>query len=712
MSFSKAKLHRFNEEIPCAPPPGTYNPAPVDKTVGPKINKCERFNDGKGIFATASCESLNEVDGCKTPFALFKTPKIPLSSGKFEMKRNSNFSQRKASSTEYICKKYESSSYEINSLKCSLNDLQEELALERNKTNNLVNEIQRLKESFEESDQHTDALINVLSEKTNLIAILEEKCSTLETITAESFDSYYKHVTGVYSVFETYFKSWEKSESDFALVFQKYENLVSNYESYFEEISSFMSDVLRKNNEINFAQDLTTKSPVEIVAMLQESEKERKKYELVVNEMQKVITVLGNRVLESDQEVENLNTDLSSVNDQNKKFSDLIHEKDEEITTLRSLVNEVAMNFLNEVKTSEKDLLSLIDILKEKALLEKKTYEKQLIERNAMISRLRLEKSHKELQLQESLDMIETLKCKEQNTEQVLDQVRNECCELKSLLQECQEQLRSQRTFYDENYLSDISGELNLTFTKESPQCIEFSSEHAFVKQLFEFTAQQMNSSNEKASLYETLQSDFENKPIQIEDIKTEWEKLPGNKIEWLQSLLNLVQTTLYKFNSENTSLKNQNTRLRADFVEKCDECGELTRLLQVSEKRAENFEKRAEQAETVEKELKQKLETVNEEIEALKNEKLSLEEKLTEQLFETKNNEVVIQSLTEDLDKLRQQLDNQTDNADKTKLESLLKESQSRLRVVEKENAKLNKLIGPFRQTLERYEEKRPTAN
>lgn len=546
-----------------------------------------------------------------------------------------------------------------------------------------------MKENFEQNDQYTETLISVLNEKTNIITVLEEKCSTLENITSESFDSYFKHITGVYEIFETYFKDWEKSESQFAEVFQKYEDLISNYESYFLDITSFLGDLLRKGNSVDFfLSQPSTKSESEIMEILKESEKERKKYELVVQGMQKVITVLSNRVLESDQEVEKLTDELSSLKEENKKITDVNQQKDDEMRSL-------AMNFLNDVKTTEKDLLTLVDILKEKALIEKKTYEKQLSKKNTYISKLQQEKCEKELQLQESLDLIETLKCKDETSEQILQQVRNECCELKTMLEDCQQQLKNQqRTFYDESYLQDVSNEMNVTFTKDLDHSLKqklqkidenedtCSEKHVFIKHLFDLTAEQMNGSDDKTNnLFDLLQNDtcFENKTkITIDDVKSEFEKSPSAKVEWLQTMMNLLYDTFYKFNTENVALKTNCDRLRNDFIEKCDECAQLTQLLQVSEKRVEYFESQIKELESSKKTLEDRIAAQTSEIAQLNCDKIALEEALTEEKFEVKNNGYVIEALKQDIEKLQEkvnQKDHPEDTEEVNKLENSLKE-------------------------------------
>ncbi|XP_022188703.2 hyaluronan mediated motility receptor [Nilaparvata lugens] len=82
MSFPKAKLHRFNEEMTCAPPPGKYDPKFDNKVKGAVIQKSKRFVDSK-LNLAASTESLDSVS-CSTSKSasttnlqpVFRTPQL------------------------------------------------------------------------------------------------------------------------------------------------------------------------------------------------------------------------------------------------------------------------------------------------------------------------------------------------------------------------------------------------------------------------------------------------------------------------------------------------------------------------------------------------------------------------------------------------------------------------------------------------------------
>ncbi|XP_073996381.1 uncharacterized protein [Rhodnius prolixus] len=74
MSFPKAKILRFNEEMTCAPPPGKYDPKFESKVKGAVIEKSKRFLEPK-IEPAMSIESLDSASTCS--HHQFRTPQLP-----------------------------------------------------------------------------------------------------------------------------------------------------------------------------------------------------------------------------------------------------------------------------------------------------------------------------------------------------------------------------------------------------------------------------------------------------------------------------------------------------------------------------------------------------------------------------------------------------------------------------------------------------------
>uniref|UniRef100_A0A1B6KKT1 Hyaluronan-mediated motility receptor C-terminal domain-containing protein n=1 Tax=Graphocephala atropunctata TaxID=36148 RepID=A0A1B6KKT1_9HEMI len=71
MSFPKAKLHRFNEETTCAPPPGRYDPKMETKIKGVALSVSKRFPDQ---LCTSS--SLDSLDRSLSAQPTFRTPQL------------------------------------------------------------------------------------------------------------------------------------------------------------------------------------------------------------------------------------------------------------------------------------------------------------------------------------------------------------------------------------------------------------------------------------------------------------------------------------------------------------------------------------------------------------------------------------------------------------------------------------------------------------
>ncbi|KAG8312631.1 hypothetical protein J6590_018272 [Homalodisca vitripennis] len=68
-SFAKAKIHRFNEETTCAPPPGRYDPKLDTKIKGAVLPVSKRFPHQK-----CSSSSLDSIEGPVNPsHATFRT---------------------------------------------------------------------------------------------------------------------------------------------------------------------------------------------------------------------------------------------------------------------------------------------------------------------------------------------------------------------------------------------------------------------------------------------------------------------------------------------------------------------------------------------------------------------------------------------------------------------------------------------------------------
>ncbi|XP_018405009.1 PREDICTED: hyaluronan mediated motility receptor-like isoform X2 [Cyphomyrmex costatus] len=151
MSFSKARIQRFNEFGSDAPPPGAYDPKFDSKVKGAIIEKSDRFLDNKSSSSAecnASVASVASVKSCAT-VPIFRVPQPPLK--RLITKSGSNYPKLK---TPQPLSKNQSMKYESNQ---QLADLQVE-CLNKDKTiqehekhiEDMKDEIRKLETELEE----------------------------------------------------------------------------------------------------------------------------------------------------------------------------------------------------------------------------------------------------------------------------------------------------------------------------------------------------------------------------------------------------------------------------------------------------------------------------------------------------------------------------------------------------------------------------------
>ncbi|XP_051160963.1 hyaluronan mediated motility receptor-like isoform X2 [Leptopilina boulardi] len=127
MSFSKARIQRFNELGSEAPPPGAYDPKFENKVKGLAIEKTERFQDTKSVSSSAECISVSSKGAGSTTGLKFKTPPVPR---KKVIVKHGTMSCPRAKTKPLICLKESKAQYDV---KNELADLKVE-CLNKNKT--------------------------------------------------------------------------------------------------------------------------------------------------------------------------------------------------------------------------------------------------------------------------------------------------------------------------------------------------------------------------------------------------------------------------------------------------------------------------------------------------------------------------------------------------------------------------------------------------
>lgn len=155
MSFSKARIQRFNEHASEAPPPGAYDPKFENKVKGLAIEKTERFQDTKSVSSSAECMSVSSKGAGSTSGLKFKTPPVPR---KKVIVKHGTMSCPRAKTKPLICAKDSKAQY----------DVQNELA-------DLNVECSNKDKTIQDQEKHIDEMQEEITEITKRFMELNEK---------------------------------------------------------------------------------------------------------------------------------------------------------------------------------------------------------------------------------------------------------------------------------------------------------------------------------------------------------------------------------------------------------------------------------------------------------------------------------------------------------------------------------------------------------
>lgn len=558
--------------------------------------------------------------------------------------------------------------------------VQEELAVEKQKTEKLLQEISQLK-CKSESDHWLEWLVGVICEKDKLIDLLNEKCLVLQQTSDESFESCNEQVKVLHHIVETYQEMLFTTETKLGDILKSYELQLSGYEQDFETVLQFLVTLIQKQNHITYA-EAKASNPSEqcnkLVERLRETERDKSLFEKTVWVKQKLIDVLTVRLRESDDAVEKKD---KLIIEEKAKLHAEIYEKEKEILGLCDVINK----FTEKMISAEERLQIKVDQLKEKALNEKKELESNLDSQKELVSELMRIKNEKEIQLQEALDEIETLKCKEEVLEKMREGLLGKCSSLESTVEESRQQLAEWQKMCQERHVDRKLGEFDVQEKIENNTSVifgtccsqknnvdsvdELSQSHVLAKKLVEFMSEKNLVRQDTVNRLRSVEDTNEYVTL-LEEVllNTFTNNCDEDKAAFLQHLLTFIFSTVCKLKAENINLMNNFTRLQNDFIEKCDACAELTHLLHMSEKNIAISEKTTYELESCREDWKMKYIEQENQIKELQFEKLALEKELACEKARAEERESKLVTLNEELVRIRM-------NSRLTILENSLKE-------------------------------------
>ncbi|XP_076650839.1 uncharacterized protein LOC143357963 [Halictus rubicundus] len=404
MSFSKAKIQRFNELENNVPPPGAYNPKFDTKVKGLVIEKTERFHDNKSVVS-AECNLSVSGKSAGNMVAGFRTPQLP----------------RKKVTTR-SCSKTKPRTLILpsdNKLKYKPEHQLADLQIECKNKDKTIQEYEKLIEEVKESREK-----------------LESQLEELQRKQAEVDDQYRKDIETMAELqLEVLNNRDEKHQAEIMRLRCQFLEVSEEKEHEFHARKTIESELR------NRIEDLTKR-----IAKL-ESELEKKKQDnkekirMLEQEIEEFIVKLEklneNRMQEInllEQEKSDLHSHISSLTEQlaesEEKLKDAIAKSDDEVNTM---IREATSAVEEEMRlTAERYKICLTRVEKERIELDER-----LLQKDAEISRL-------SIILEELKTSAETQESFGQSLQMELDRAETELAEKKDELRALKDQIRAE----------------------------------------------------------------------------------------------------------------------------------------------------------------------------------------------------------------------------------------------------------------------------
>ncbi|XP_043467014.1 putative leucine-rich repeat-containing protein DDB_G0290503 isoform X2 [Leptopilina heterotoma] len=328
MSFSKARIQRFNELGSEAPPPGAYDPKFENKVKGLAIEKTERFQDSKSVSSSAECMSVSSKGAGSTSGLKFKTPPVPR---RKVLVKHGTMSCPRAKTKLLICPKESKAQY----------DMKNELA-------DLKVECSNKDKTIQDQEKHIEDMIEEITDFKKRLIELNEKCINDE-------EQYRRDIESMAKLQQEVLLSHQekhKVELDFLRSqllelanFKKEEILGFNRREveFMDEIVAFKCKEAELNNRIHMLENnLSNAQGVEELALNLKKAEER------LNELStEMLDIIDNK----DHELETL-MDLKS------EIEDELNIIREEFQESQQRANDLERNLENLTESLESNLAS------------------------------------------------------------------------------------------------------------------------------------------------------------------------------------------------------------------------------------------------------------------------------------------------------------------------------------------------------------------
>ncbi|XP_071864189.1 uncharacterized protein isoform X6 [Bombus fervidus] len=414
MSFSKARIQRFNEFENDVPPPGAYDPKLDSKVKGFVIEKSERFHDNKSV-ASAECNVSVCTKNASNVAITFRTPQPPRKHNRDQTRSSSKVKSRGLITSNDQKLKYDSEH--------QLADLQVECSNKDRTIQELEKHIEDMKEEVQKLELQLDELHKKQTEVEEQHRKDIEIMAKLQQEILNGYDE--KHQTEVKRLRSQLLEVSEEKEREIGTRKAMEGDLRNRIADFSKRIAALESELADKKHtnvkrvqslEIQIEEltikleEITVSYKYEVGLLEQEKAKlnscvndlmeERDKLELKLQKRQNVVLELQGQLSALQCELDELKGEYEKVVENfSKEVGDLRYKYEEETNKLKLDFEKEKMILINE---NEFEILRRIEIeAKVKDIDEQNNFLKKELENVQNLSKdvnNRLREAHQELE--------------------------------------------------------------------------------------------------------------------------------------------------------------------------------------------------------------------------------------------------------------------------------------------------------------------------
>ncbi|XP_043266915.1 hyaluronan mediated motility receptor-like [Venturia canescens] len=346
MSFSKARIQRFNELTSEAPPPGAYDPKFDNKVKGIAIEKKERFQDSKSVTSSGGeCNSSVSSKGARTlPSPKFRTPQLP----KKRPAKTTNALSCPKAKTKLVLGASNESKYDA---KHELADLKVECINKDRTIHDHANQIEEMKkETWRLEKELADLRTNqVESEK------LKEQLSNLRAKQAEMEEQHKKDLESMAKLQQDIMDSRDQKHSEELQSLRlQLSEMKEKREREIAAQNTARDDEMSENSALlaNSLREMRIDAEFEIDRLTEELSEVRSAKAREIDEFLSIVNDKENELASVQAELNNLKTVSDELRD---RLTRLEKEHDVEIADLRN-EEDILRDQVVELSKSKNDL--------------------------------------------------------------------------------------------------------------------------------------------------------------------------------------------------------------------------------------------------------------------------------------------------------------------------------------------------------------------